>query len=102
MLNSVVQIMLMKHLINSLVRVEKKVDELIRLKISTSSPGSILMVQPLNYKNQSACPLCQGPVYYKKVKIPIQYPEGSGLEKEVTEEVFVRVCNCAPVDSKKE
>ena len=48
----------------AMLRIEKKLDELLRLlKESNAKPGSIQMLQQLNFDKQ-VCPLCNKRVYY--------------------------------------
>lgn len=66
----------------SLLRVEKKLDELLRLQMERGD--SLVFVQGLDSTGQ-ACPLCKQPVQYETM-----YPTPGG-------EVTVRKCGCQPI-----
>ena len=48
-------------LVEAAIRIEKKLDELLKLALSEarSQRGPLVSLEPLNYPTQGACPLCQ-------------------------------------------
>jgi len=79
---------LLMQLLKSANRIEKKLDELLKLGVSRSkAAGDTLMMppQPLSNPVQGACPLCQQAVAYKPTVIP-----------ETGMQVLIRTCGCEP------
>jgi hypothetical protein len=77
---------MMKLLTEAAVRIEKKLDELLRLAVNPQAKGPTnlpAMLQPLNNPGQATCPLCQRPVVYLKSQLPDL-------------EIVVRTCGCEP------
>lgn len=56
----------LKMLMDSQVRIERKLDELLRLRMETAQ--GMEMVHPLNATGQT-CPLCKRAVQYSKVPL---------------------------------
>jgi hypothetical protein len=89
---------LLTHVHEAALRIEKKLDELLKLSTaqlsSTSMPGALPpSAQPLSNPNQGACPLCQGKItYYPMNLIDPALPEAPI-------QIMVRVCNCKPVST---
>jgi hypothetical protein len=83
---------LMKPLFQMLVRIEKKLDEVMRYQKDNSStnlaPGWNL-TQTLNQPGQHPCGLCQQVPIYRNVQVPV----GDGSSNET---VTIRVCGCEP------
>jgi hypothetical protein len=79
----------MKVLLKAAVRIEKKVDELLKMVtlIAQQQTGTPIppMPQPLNVPAQGVCPLCQNQVMY--MNTPSSPEEGLVLQ---------RVCGCEP------
>jgi hypothetical protein len=80
-------IALLRLLLAAAIRIEKKLDELLKLSLAEakSQKGPLVTIEPLNYPTQSACPMCQKQVTY----IPI-------VLQELKTPVLVRVCGCEP------
>ena len=79
----------MNFLPKALIRIEKKLDEILKLVIPLAQkPGMAVspLPQPLNVPNQGSCPLCQQPVSYQN----LVDPQSGSL-------VPVRICGCEPV-----
>ena len=81
---------LLAQILRALVRVEKKLDELLVESRSMMSKASLATIRgPLDNQNQ-VCPLCQKAVTYQPVIVKVTEQPG------VTMEVMVRVCGCEP------
>lgn len=78
---------LLLQLLKAAIRIEKKLDELLKLSLSQSraQKGSAAQLEPLSYPTQSACPLCQKQVVY----LPASFPD-------VPQLVLIRTCGCEP------
>lgn len=80
----------LRALLRAAIRIEKKLDELLKLTlpIAQKQTGSPVppMPQPLNIASQGACPVCQQPVTYQGL-----------VDPETGEQVPVRMCGCEPV-----
>lgn len=76
---------LLQQLVKAAIRIEKKLDELLKMGLAESRAhrGPLVSLEPLGYPNQSACPLCQKQVTY----VPTSFPEVNSLE-------LIRVCGC--------
>lgn len=76
---------LLLQLLKAAIRIEKKMDELLKLGLieARQQRGPMITLEPLSYPTQSACPLCQKQVVY----VPTSFPEVNGL-------VLIRVCGC--------
>lgn len=82
-------IFLLKEILRTLLRIEKKTDELLKLALRSAEtkPGHLpLQVQPMDVPVPGPCPLCQKPMTYKAVEL-------SSLHTTVP----IRVCGCEPV-----
>ena len=81
---------ILRQLLKSAIRVEKKLDETLRqLKhLSDRNPGSAMVpyMEPLNQPGQGPCPLCNIPVKYQPVKV-------DGVPDTT---ILVRICGCEP------
>jgi len=74
------------QLLKAVIRIEKKLDELLRLSLKASETklGNLpTQLQPLSNPVQGACPLCQRQIAYKEVEMP----EGKTI---------IRICGCEP------
>jgi len=69
---------ILMEILKSALRIEKKLDELLKRRSDTDPP-----MQPLNYSGQ-ICPLCNQPVKYT--------PVSDGAVSTI-----VRTCGCVPV-----
>ena len=78
---------LLLQLLKALIRIEKKLDELLKLGLieARQQRGPMTSLEPLSYPTQSACPLCQKQVVY----VPASYPDVPSL-------VLIRTCGCEP------
>jgi len=78
----------MNFVLNALIRIEKKLDELLKLNIPMAQKSGVAvpMPQPLGMPNQGVCPLCQKGVTYQHL-----------IDPETDTPVPVRVCGCEPV-----
>lgn len=78
---------LLKALLVATIRIEKKLDELLKLSLADAKQkrGPLVSVEPLSYPTQGACPLCQKKVMY----VPTMY-------KDAPNQVLIRVCGCEP------
>jgi len=80
----------LRQLLKSAIRIEKKLDEILRQvrHLAERNPGSAVIphIEPLNQPGQSPCPLCRLPVKYMPVTL------GGLIDGTVT----VRVCGCEP------
>lgn len=76
---------LLTLLLKSAIRIEKKLDELLKLTLAESRAhrGPLVNLEPLSYPTQGACPLCQKQVTY----IPMAF-------KDLPSPIPVRVCGC--------
>jgi hypothetical protein len=76
---------LLKLLLKASIRIEKKLDELLKLSLAESrtQKGVLVQLEPLNYPTQGACPLCQKPVVY----VPMTF-------QDLPDPVLVRTCGC--------
>ena len=74
-------------LLGAAIRIEKKLDELLKLALveARAQKGPLVNLEPLSYPTQGACPLCQKQVTY----VPL-------LIKDFPNPVLVRVCGCEP------
>lgn len=79
-------LLLIKQILKAVVRIEKKLDEVLTLSLKAqTAPGMLpLQLNPLNRPGQNPCPLCQQPVKY--------YPM---IIEDGTTEV-IRECGCKP------
>ena len=79
--------LLLQQLLKAAIRIEKKLDELLKLSLSEARAhrGTLTSLEPLSYPNQSACPLCQKQVVY----LPVATPDVPNL-------VLIRTCGCEP------
>jgi len=77
-------------LLKAVIRIEKKLDELLKLvlPIAQNQTGSPVppRPQPLNVPNQGACPVCQQPIMYQGL-----------IDPATGAQIPVRVCGCEPV-----
>ena len=71
-------------LLDAAIRIEKKVDELLKLSLAAARAqrGPLVSLEPLNYPTQGPCPLCQKQVRYVPMVL-----DDLGVVK-------VRVCGC--------
>jgi len=80
----------LSSLLKAAIRIEKKLDELLKLTlpVAQKQSGSPVppMCQPLNNPSQGACPVCQQPIMYQGL-----------VDPESGEQVPVRSCGCEPV-----
>lgn len=78
---------LLLQLLKAALRIEKKLDEILRLTVNRAqnSGDPFFPPQPLSNPVQGACPLCQRPIIIKPVAIP-----------DLGIQVPVRVCGCEP------
>lgn len=76
---------LLTLLLKAAIRIEKKLDELLKMSLATarSQKGPLAQFEPLSYPTQSACPLCQTKVSY----VPMVF-------KDLPTPILVRVCGC--------
>ncbi len=80
---------LLLQLLKALVRVEKKLDEVLKLSLKASrgdGPGN-LPAMPVPFGASGVCPLCQKPVSYRPVDLRVSPPT----------RVIIRECGCEPV-----
>jgi hypothetical protein len=79
--------LLLQQLLKAAIRIEKKLDELLKLSLSgaKAQKGFMVSLEPLSYPTQSACPLCQKQVVYRPVSLP-----------DVPTLVLIRTCGCEP------
>lgn len=86
---------ILKQLLKAAIRIEKKLDELLKLStVQTSSVANntaVPMLGPLNQPGQSPCPLCLQPVVYQPVAVPPPPNVGGG-----DHQVIIRMCGCEP------
>ena len=81
---------LLAQILRALVRLEKKLDELLVESRALMSKATLPTIRgQLDNANQ-ICPLCQRPVTYQPVIMKV--PDQPGI----TMEVMVRVCGCEP------
>lgn len=73
--------MILHEVLKAIIRIEKKLDELLRRQVDENA-----MHQPLNYHGQH-CPLCKRPVRYVPVS---SRSEGHYM---------VRACGCEPMET---
>ena len=81
------------HLLATAIRVEKKLDELLKLTVTSQKveTGQLpVQLQPLSNPTQGACPLCQRPIVYRQVMVP-----------ETDTRATVRSCGCKPPPSQQ-
>lgn len=81
---------LLQLLLKAAIRIEKKLDELLRLGIAgaRAQRGVLVQLEPLSYPTQGACPLCQKQVVY----VPMTF-------QDLPNQVLVRTCGCEPRSS---
>lgn len=88
---------ILKQLLKSAIRIEKKLDETLRdLSFLLSKAGNGAnprFREPFNYGGQS-CPLCQKPVMYKPVQVTV--PVAGSDHYPTYDTILVRVCGCVP------
>ena len=82
---------LLVQVLKAMLRIEKKLDEVLKLQMKssrlTSGPTNPLAhhLEPMDYRTQSACPLCQRQVVYQ----PVEFQDHPGI-------VVIRLCGCKP------
>lgn len=81
---------LLAQILRALVRVEKKIDELLVESRSMMSKAALPTIRGQLDNAHQICPLCQRPVTYQPVIVKVT--DQPGLTMEVT----VRVCGCEP------
>jgi len=76
---------LLTLLLNATIRIEKKLDEILKLVLedARTKRGPLVNLEPLSYPTQGACPLCQKQVKY----FPVAF-------KDVPDLILIRVCGC--------
>jgi len=83
----------LEQLLKAALRIEKKLDELLRLSVTSAdqgkAPGSLpTMVTPMSAPHQ-VCPACNHKVMYMQVQLP----------PPMDRPVVIRKCECKPADA---